>query len=873
MTESYCEQRLSELGIAPEHNQIPLEYDSERQIIYGYSPQQATFFQSDRKNNIRINYVTLDGNLVDYEYQGKIHDYYRTRVHPDNVKGDAKYISPKGSKSCFFYPPGIIHSYLEGIPINTLGVVEGEFKAFKACMHNVPFAGIQGIHNFKDRETMDLPEDFKSLIKKCQVRNLIFLMDADCISEKYIRNNFQKKDLFVRLNSFYTSVRSFRELCKEFEIDLYLAHIKTEFEETAKGVDDLLVLKKDHEQDVRDDLFALTKARDFFEVMNISDYSLPKIKSHFLLNEDKKGRPVLFYDRFKDILKEGPFTFKFRKWQYKEGDLVNLDSNTISITTSPGGDFVFRKDLQFWQEKSTKSGDNYLIDYKFDYYNAYQFFTANNFYRFRKIGKEKDKDYVFVRIENKVLTEVLPYMMRDFLVSFVKTLNKKDLLNMIFKGAGQYLNEPSLSNIDMIDLNIVRSGPDFQYMFFNNSVWKVSSNEIVQIPYDSFEGYIWRENVINFSPTLVEPLFNVDFESGKFHLSINDDHDSHFLRFLLNTSRMYHKVENSMLTNEMKYEEVVHFLNKISAIGYLLHNFRNDSRTWAVVAMDNSISEVGESNGGTGKSLLGFAFDEVCKSIYIEGKSKKLTDNPHIWALVNERSDMIFIDDVRMDVDFEFFYTVITGKVTVNQKNIQAFILPKEKTPKIYLSTNHALHGNGESDERRQFKIAFSDYYHKKFSPADEFNVNLFSSKWGAGQWNLFYNVMARSVQFYMKHGKVEAPGLNLIKRRLRQEMGEPFLDWAEKFFSDDRNLNVEIPKGEVFDNYKEDVKSIHLTSISAQRFKKKLKAFCQFKGYYFNQSFNGERIIKNGMEYIEVSKKETVKEPEELIPTEEVPF
>ena len=873
MTVSYCDRRLSELGIAPEYNQIPLEYDRERQIIYGYSPQQATFFQSDRKDNIRINYVTLEGNLADFENQGKLQDYYRTRIHPDSVKGDAKYLSPKGSKSCFFYPPLIIRSFREHLPLHTLGVVEGEFKAFKACLHEIPVAGIQGIHNFKDRETLDLPEDFKDLIRRCQVRNLIFLMDADCISEKYVQNNYPSKDLFIRLNSFYAAVRAFRELSKEFEMDVYLAHIRTEFEETAKGLDDLLVMMNGREHLVSEDLMALTRAKDFFEIMNISDFSLFKIKTHFLLSEDKKGRPVLFYDRFKHILGEEPFTFKFRKWQYKEGILEQADNNTIPVVLPEESKIVFRNDLQFWEENSIKSGDNYRIEYKFDYSNAYRFLNANNFFRFRKIGRDKDKDYVFVRIENKILTEVLPYVMRDFLVDFSKKLNKKDILNMIFKGSRQYLSEQSLSNIDMIDLDIVRSGPDYQYMFFNNFVWRISKDEIVQLSYESFDGYIWRENVIDFSPTLLDPLFDTEFNDNKFNLTICEDHGSHFLQFLINTSRMYHKTESRSYTQEMRDEEDVHFLNKLSSIGYLLHNFRDDSRTWAVVAMDNSISEVGESNGGTGKSLLGFAFKEVCSSVYIEGKSKKLTENPHIWGSINERTDMIFIDDVRMDVDFEFFYPVITGMLTVNPKNVAAFILPKEKTPKIYISTNHALHGNGESDERRQFKIAFSDYYHKKFTPADEFNVNLFSSKWGEEQWNLFYNIMARAVQFYLKHGKVEAPGLNLIKRRLRQEMGEPFFDWAENYFCDDGTFGTEIAKSDMFLNYKDDVKSSHLVSISAQKFKKKLKAYCQYKGYEFNKSTNGERIIKNGMEYIEVSKKEVLWRPVDQEANERLPF
>jgi hypothetical protein len=48
-------------------------------------------------------------------------------------------------------------------------------------------------------------------------------------------------------------------------------------------------------------------------------------------------------------------------------------------------------------------------------------------------------------------------------------------------------------------------------------------------------------------------------------------------------------------------EQKLHLINKIYCIGYLLHTGIKYCKPWCVFAMDNKISETGESNGGSGK--------------------------------------------------------------------------------------------------------------------------------------------------------------------------------------------------------------------------------------------------------------------------------
>ena len=169
------------------------------------------------------------------------------------------------------------------------------------------------------------------------------------------------------------------------------------------------------------------------------------------------------------------------------------------------------------------------------------------------------------------------------------------------------------------------------------------------------------------------------------------------------------------------------------------------------------------------------------------------------------------------------------------------------------ISTNHAININGDLDIRRQFKIGFSNYYNKNRTPATEFGYVLFSQEWPKEQWNYFYIICAHAVQAYLKFGKREAPGQNLKLRELRQQMGEEFYQWAELYFSDPLNLNTLLIKTDLYNYFKERVSLNVIKYYTPTRFKRCVKAFCEYKGYLFNPEHKGEDNKSNGTEYITI--------------------
>jgi DNA primase len=361
-----------------------------------------------------------------------------------------------------------------------------------------------------------------------------------------------------------------------------------------------------------------------------------------------------------------------------------------------------------------------------------------------------------------------------------------------------------------------------------------------------------------------DPAYDTSILLNQFDITLSKDAEQcHFLKFIYNTGEFFWRkfldpngwkpLQTDERSLSERLETNLHFISKMTAIGYLLHKYRDKSCEKAVVGMDGRISEIGDSNGRTGKSIIGVAIGEVIPQTYIGAKSKDLTDDPFIWEEVSEKTDNIFLDDVRANIDFEFFFPVITGKITINTKGTKKFTLSEQETPKIYMTTNHAINGDSASFKDRQFQIAFSDYYNDTHKPVEDFGLNFFN-EWDEKQYNLFYNLMARALQLYFYAnrmgwgingtGLIQGPIERLELRRLRQFVGESYLTWADEYFGsgddvvsdevDNNNLNRRIARNELYNDFLEK-NPTERKFVNPFKFKKKLMSYCHFRKFQFN--------------------------------------
>lgn len=509
------------------------------------------------------------------------------------------------------------------------------------------------------------------------------------------------------------------------------------------------------------------------------------------------------------------------------------------------------EDQEFW--RITYDKDEKPTKCQFYYVGFFKFVKANQFFRYRRRLK---KEVVLVQeVDNKVLREVEAIDIKDLLRETARKQDNEMIEEMYYKSASRCLGPTTMEQLDYINPQFNKSMKDYAYLYFQDAIWKISKDNIERIPYEKVEDYIWEEKIIPFSPTLLDPMWTTEkiqeseLIPPKYDITFEPSVKSDFLTYLQNTSNPYHQHEHT--DEEMTSQIHAHFLNKITAMGYLLHQYKHDAKAMAVIGMDLKNTSVGDANGGTGKSIFGKAIQQLTNNVYINGKRKKLDEDQFLYDQVSEKTNFIFIDDIRINFDFQMVYNAITGEIVVNKKGKQKFTIPPDQVIKIFIATNYILNDNTNSGLRRQFHIGFSDYYNRERSPFSEFGHNLFSD-WDETQWNYFHNIAARSIQHWLKYGKVEAPGESITLRRLRQQMGEDFFAWGIDYFNpeqekDFQRLDLEMDRKLIFDAFLLTLNVRKRTSFSSRRFYKCMKDFCKYQGYEFKVRKSG------GMEFWEI--------------------
>lgn len=840
-SDSYCKRMLQESGLTPKDVQAKIFRKDENKTT-----TVSPVFRPGTINNrgeiisgddVIIEYYNLDGDPVKYEQvlkgrsTGKMKEYFRVRwqhpqEHVDKNGKPFKYKSPAGSGSFLYIPERIRTMYREKQKIDRLFIQEGEKKAEKACKHGIPSVAISGIHNLGRNGV--LHEDLVNIIINLEVKEIVLLFDADWnnISSNIGINDYADQ----RPRSFFTAAKNFKEYCVQLRnsrgvyLEIYFGHVK-ENEGDDKGVDDLLVhTLKGREDDLQADIAYLINERSlngkYLKLYKITSWSDAKLMELWSLNNAAD-----FAQIHKNILKELP-EFRIGKYRWKFNDRGEIES------AQP-----IESEEQYWQEVEKRDRDGAVVgtDYKFRYERCFRFLQNRGFGRFRNPAG----DYSYIRIEHPFV-ETIPQHeeIRDFVKDFTREIANEDILEMLHRGGPQFLGPEKLSNLIFLQPNLENPRRDRQLFYFKDSYWEVKADEIKSCDYAAIGHQIWSDQrhqiAAKRTSRLIEVQRSEEDKSFSYRLS-TAGRNCHFLRFLENASNFTWRKEKrgEEITETDRRENATHLISKLCAIGYLMLSAKDKSVAKAVVAMDGKESEVGDSNGRSGKSLIGNLLEEVKSTVYINGKYKDIESDAFLWDEMSVKTEIVVIDDVRTNFSLEFLFANITGNWAVNYKGGRRATFPFHQSPKIYLTTNHALNGEGSSFQDRQWSIAFSDFYNDTHKPVDDFGI-LFFDDWDFDQWNLCWNLLAECVQLYLRFGVVEAPGERIEKRKMRQYMGESFIAWADEYFSDPAKINERMPRREVQENFF-DYDPSQRKFVKPTAFKKKLKKYCEWKGLLFN--------------------------------------
>lgn len=519
--------------------------------------------------------------------------------------------------------------------------------------------------------------------------------------------------------------------------------------------------------------------------------------------------------------------------------------------------------LRFWDEVTKEEGKRYYFNDE----HALFFLHANGFGRI-EYKNTKGKS-IFVRVKDNVVREVEPEEIKDFVLDFLEKRYLPIPLRNVVRKPNQ-LSEATLKGLKKLNVDFADFDGESQYLFFRNKTIKVTGEEIKEFRPGDTSRSVWEEKVIPHNFRLNPEPFKVTWDKDNDTCDIEIyNQNSLFFRYLINASRVHWQAEletrledkdpdyrkkylqdnqfcidGSLLSAEEIQDQKEHLINKMFAIGYLLHQYKNRARSWAVFAIDSKLSTDGESHGRSGKSFCFSALNIFKKSVTLPGRNPEITKNPHIYDRVTEYTDYILVDDADQYLPFEFFYDTITGVMTVNPKNNQSYEIPFPKSPKFCFTSNFPLRNSDDSTEARVLYTVFSDYYHEKTDRnnyretrkiADDFHKNLFDD-YTEEEWNADLNFFTQCLKFYLSvpsPRKINPPLKNVTLRKLLADMGNNFKEWADVYFDPEGNhVNVTVVREDALDDF---VKSTKTTRWTTNKFTKALKAYCAYNGYVLN--------------------------------------
>jgi len=446
-------------------------------------------------------------------------------------------------------------------------------------------------------------------------------------------------------------------------------------------------------------------------------------------------------------------------------------------------DFDFEDDyLMFWD--IDKNGKVSLNDYKFKL-----FLENRGFYKVQL----NEKEFTFVKVYNNIISEVNEVNIKDFILNHVLEVDIK-VYNFFAKSTAKF-TENYLTLLATKELAMLRDDEKTSYLFFQNHVVKVTEDDIEFVEYINVGGFVWKKNIIPHD----------------FNLS---DKKSDFETFINNVS---HKEEERRRAIEC-------------AMGYLLNNHKKEDEGLAIVFYDETLND--DPSGRTGKTLISQALSKMRKLVTLNGKE---FDNKgqFPYDTVNLDDNIICFDDMERTFKFESLFSIITGNLTLNKKNLQPIEIPFAQSPKILFTSNYILSGVGDSHDARKVEIELFRHYSKKFKPVDEFG-KLFFSGWHESQWNSFFTYMMTNIQKYLKGGLIYSELKTGKTKKIIANTSEDFFDFCENDF-EFKNSKYYTTK-EIMTSYNDGIREMR-RNMTAAWFGRWITMYLDFKGW--NREFN----------------------------------
>lgn len=438
----------------------------------------------------------------------------------------------------------------------------------------------------------------------------------------------------------------------------------------------------------------------------------------------------------------------------------------------------------------------------------YRLFLDRN--GFKKYFQSDAQKATWIYISSNKVVETSTEKIKDFVLDYLMQRGEFDVWNYCASFQNLF-SENNLSMLDSVELMMLRDTKTKSYIAFENGILEVTKDTAKLIDYIDVDGYVWKSQII---PRDYIPL---------------DDFKNEYATFIKNISN-----------GEPLAIECV--------IGYLLSTYKNKMNNKAIILNDEVISENPE--GGTGKGLFVQGLRQIRKVSILDGKT--FDDKKSFpYQTVSPETQVLVFDDVKKNFDFESKFSLVTEGMTLERKNKDAIKLKVEDSPKMVISTNYAIKGEGNSHDRRRFEIEFAQYYGKTLTPYDEFERQLFDD-WDDDDFQRFDNYMVYCLQSYLKLGLVSQNAKNIKMRKFIAETSMEFFEWVKE--TENVKHNDRLEKSVYFANFTNEYQDFKKW-LTNKKFNIWVQKYANFIGAEYNEgNSNGFRwfMIKSDINQVD---------------------
>ena len=447
-----------------------------------------------------------------------------------------------------------------------------------------------------------------------------------------------------------------------------------------------------------------------------------------------------------------------------------------------------------------------------------KFLDDNGFYR-RQVGDDILIEKALVQENEGILTRHHDQNVKDWLTKLIEEnegsdddQDKIEKLDEILEGWLGYKTKDVDDNLRPYTSKqkpVFRDTKDTCYIPFRNGIVEITQNSIALKPYEELagEGCVWASSIRKHNIDISDiPKLSPDLDIpvvAQLSVHFGDEFvNSPYIRFVISSFKrgvepiIGEDIWKGIAPDEKKKKEWVDSMKGYeTSMGYLIHQYIDQSHCPAVILVDGESMTSGIAEGGTGKSISLKELKWVRNVATID--AQKLS-NPNykrfMFSHITEETDLVLLEDVPDNFTQSDFFNAITGDFEAEGKGTNKIILDADMKPKLAMTSNYVIPARGSSERRRQHIVHFGDYL-KKVSDSDTMTAKEIFGKelcrestFSKEDWNNYYLYHIFCVQRYLMKGLLKSKNLLYKSLVLKERVGNPdVLEWVENWVDGER--------------------------------------------------------------------------------------